>query len=64
MDMKDMITYRGYYFSLIESPDDGGFYCEIVDKTGATIDQTDVSSKDVQALEVAMCMIDKILNKK
>ena len=41
------------YFALVYSPDDGGFYCELVSREGKTLHVTEVSKEEKQAINDA-----------
>ena len=48
-----MIRYQEYFIYVVDSPDDGGYYCEIVNKDGETEHTTEVYNHPNKALQFA-----------
>ena len=48
-----MIRYQEYLIYSVDSPDDGGWYCEIVNKNGETEHMTIICEHKYQAIKEA-----------
>lgn len=50
--------YHGWFIETVDSPDDGGWYCLVVNDSGVDVGETDVHKKKDDAVQQAKMLID------
>ncbi len=53
--------YKGYLITPIDSPDDGGWYCEVSDKDGKEVVDTQICQSQEYSISEAKRLIDERL---